>query len=468
LDDTAVSVRAIDTSLEDFFENGAVGLHIVAGDGTILRANRAELSLLGYRAEEYIGRQISDFHADEDTICDILGRLGRGETIDRYPARLRAKDGSIRHVEITSSVCFDDGGNFKNTRCFTVDVTDRRQAEAELQEAQQRLSATYEHALVGISELDAQGRYLRTNDGLTHLTGYSKTELIGVSCFAITHPDDAAQDREDYRRQVQGEIDRYTVEKRYIRANGSPVWVSVLSSTVRAVDGSFLYAVRVAHDISERKAAEERQRVLINELNHRVKNTLATVQSFARQTARHARDVGDFMARFEGRLIALSMAHDRLTRRNWEDASLAEIVAEELALHGGERRGLFAEGPDLALPPRTALALSMALHELGTNAVKYGALTSPEGRIAVRWTAARDNHSRPREVSLVWEEAGGPPVAAPTTTGFGSRLLQAMAAEIGGRGQLTFAPAGVRWELDFPLRDAEGDEARPLAISDPG
>jgi PAS domain S-box-containing protein len=463
-----VSVRATDVSLEDFFENGAVGLHIVAGDGTILRANRAELALLGYGPEEYIGRPISDFHADEDTICDILGRLGRGETIDRYPARLKAKDGSIRHVEITSSVCFDECGTFKNTRCFTVDVTDRRVAEAKLQEAQQRLSATYEHALVGISEVDAEGRYLRTNDGLSHLTGYAKKDLIGISCFTITHPDDAVLDRENFRRQVAGEIDRYTTEKRYIHANGSAVWVSVLSSTVRAADGRFLYAVRVAHDISERKAAEERQRVLINELNHRVKNTLSTVQSFARQTARHSRDVGDFMARFEGRLMALSKAHDRLTRRNWEDASLAEIVAEELALHGGQRRGLVAEGPDLALSPRAALALSMALHELGTNAVKYGALASPGGRIAVSWTAERDNHSRPRRVSLVWEEAGGPEVAQPTARGFGSRLLQAMAAEIGGRGELTFAPGGVRWEVSFPLLEDEDGEPRPLEIAEPG
>lgn len=123
--------------LEDFFENGAVGLHIVAGDGTILRANKAELALLGYSAEEYVGRHIADFHVDEPVISDILTRLGRGEQLERYPACLRAKDGSIRHVLITSNAQFRDG-EFINTRCFTFDVTEAKLAEERTREGEQR------------------------------------------------------------------------------------------------------------------------------------------------------------------------------------------------------------------------------------------------------------------------------------------------------------------------------------------
>src|SRR3569623_3512423 len=128
-----------DAGLEDFFENGTVGLHLVAGDGTILRANRADYEPLGYTAEEYIGQPITKFHADDDVIADILQRLSSGEKLERYRARLRAKDGSIRHVEISSSVCFRDG-EFVNTRCFTVDVSEKVRAEAALREAQERLA----------------------------------------------------------------------------------------------------------------------------------------------------------------------------------------------------------------------------------------------------------------------------------------------------------------------------------------
>src|SRR5581483_10715329 len=124
------------------------------------------------------------------------------------------------------------------------------------------------------SEADAEARYLRVNDGLCRMVGLQKEQLVGSTFLSITYPEDAVEDRDLYARQVRGEIDRYTVEKRYVRADGSLLWVSVLSSTVRSENGGFLYSVRVAHDIDERKRAEERQRVLINELNHRVKNTL--------------------------------------------------------------------------------------------------------------------------------------------------------------------------------------------------
>ena len=147
-----LSLRSAD--LEDFFANSAVGLHIVSGDGIILRANKAELALLGYTAEEYIGRRIADFHADAHTIDDILNKLGDGESLEGYPARLRAKDGAIKHVLITSNARFEDGKLF-NTRCFTIDVTDVHNAEEARRESDERLSATYEAATVGIAEADA-------------------------------------------------------------------------------------------------------------------------------------------------------------------------------------------------------------------------------------------------------------------------------------------------------------------------
>ncbi|MBZ9657487.1 PAS domain S-box protein [Mesorhizobium sp. ESP-6-4] len=249
------AVLLLGNEMEDFFENAAVALHLVANDGTILRANRAELDLLGYSAEEYVGRNIREFHADAAAIDDILNRLSRHEQLQHYRARLRAKDGSIRWVEITSNVR-SAGGRFLNTRCVTLDVTNKVEAEELLREQEQRLALTYHSAGVGIVEADAEGRLLRVNGHLCRLLGYTQEELVGRSIFDQTFPSDVEADRTKYRRQVAGEIKSYTIEKRFVRKDGSLFWAVVTSSSVHDDSGRFRYAVRVQHDITERKEIE--------------------------------------------------------------------------------------------------------------------------------------------------------------------------------------------------------------------
>ena len=440
--------------LEDFFENGTIGLHLVGADGTILRANRADYQSLGYSAEEYIGQPIARFHADEEAIADILSRLSAGEKLDKYPARLRAKDDSIRHVLISSSVCFRDG-EFVNTRCFTVDVTEKVKAEKELKEAQERLAATYESVLAGIAECDCNGRFIRVNDAFESITGYSKDELLSKTFFDITHPDDVPAERAKYSQQVAGRTDRYVALKRYIRKDGQTIWVEVTSSTVTSDDGSFRYGVRMVQDVTERKFAEEQKKLLLDELNHRVKNTLATVQALAAHTARNATSAVDFRGGFEPRVLALSAAHDLLTKNDWRGANLADIVSGELSAHevpGAVR----CDGPDIILPPRISLSLSMALHELSTNALKYGALSVAGGTIEVRWQVLRTPLSPyPTAIELSWKESGGPRVTAPTDEGFGSRLLRVTAAELRGGLDVKWEPSGLNWHLSFPLRPTD-------------
>jgi PAS domain S-box-containing protein len=445
------------TPLDDFFENGTVGLHLVGGDGTILRANRADFEPLGYCADEYIGQHIGKFHADPHIIEDILARLSRGERLDKYAARLRAKDGSLRHVQISSSVCFRDG-EFINTRCFTVDVTEKITAEAALRAAQERLAATYENVLVGIAEVDAEGRFLRVNEAFSSIAGYTRDELATRTFHDLTHPDDTQADRLSFARQCIGEIDRYESEKRYVRKDGSIVWVQVISSTVGAAEGGFGHGVRVILDITDRKDSERRQRLLLDELNHRVKNTLATVQSLAAHTARGCTTADQFRARFEPRLIALSKAHDRLTRNHWEGASLKEIVEDELSAHGEPGERTTATGPDVILPPRMSLSLSMALHELATNASKHGSLSSPTGKVAVTWQVEREGPELPA-ISISWAESGGPSVQASLETGFGSRLLRVTAKELNGEMVANFAEEGLQWGLRFPLPHDNAAEA---------
>jgi two-component sensor histidine kinase len=203
-------------------------------------------------------------------------------------------------------------------------------------------------------------------------------------------------------------------------------------------------------DITERKRAEERQELLLNELNHRVKNTLATVQSLARQSLRGAASPDLASQTLEARLMALSQTHNLLTQRHWQGAALGDVLAAELAPYmEGARPRVRLQGPPVNLPPQAALALGMTFHELATNAAKYGALSMPEGEVAITWEADRGESPR---VRLCWVESGGPPVEEPTRRGFGSRLIErGVRNELGGVLRLEFRREGLRCEIELPL-----------------
>jgi len=251
--------RKKQADLEDFFENAAIGLHIVSGAGIILRANKAELDLLGYEASEYVGHHVAEFHADAPVVGDILHRLSCGESLQRYPARLRAKDGSIKHVLITSNSRFKNG-EFISTRCFTTDVTGLRDAQDAHRESEDRLAATYEAATIGIAEADEEGRLLRVNDALCKMLGRSREELLSMTFFDYTAETDRETDKAQYAKQVGGALQNYRLRKRAAKPNGTPVYLDVYSSSVRDQLGSFRYGVRVLVDVTEAKLADDRLR----------------------------------------------------------------------------------------------------------------------------------------------------------------------------------------------------------------
>ncbi|HEY8380638.1 MAG TPA: sensor histidine kinase, partial [Microvirga sp.] len=200
------------------------------------------------------------------------------------------------------------------------------------------------------------------------------------------------------------------------------------------------------------------QRLLINELNHRVKNTLATVQSIATQTLRNAGSVGEAREAFESRLMALSRAHDVLTRENWDGADLTEIVEQAVSPYAasGEER-LHVRGPRVRLSPRRALALAMGLQELATNAAKYGALSRHGGAVRINWSV--DGGSDGPRLALGWEESGGPPVTPPTRKGFGSRLIErSLAQDLDATVRIDFAPTGLVCSIDLPLKAASASD----------
>jgi diguanylate cyclase len=324
-----------------------------------------------------------------------------------------------------------------------------REAQAQVRrEGEARLQAIFAKAAAGISELALDGRFCRVNDEICRLLGRSRDELLAMNATALTHPDDIEPSRALLRR-VHATGEAGSLDKRYIRPDGSIVWAN--SNVTRLDDeaGRPRAFLAVTIDLTERKRAEAHQRLLIDELNHRVKNTLAIVQGMAQQSFRGAAADPEARAAFEGRLAALSAAHNVLTRANWETASLKEIVAASIAPFDPDRSRIAVDGPDLRLPPKTAVSLALALHELGTNAAKYGALSVPAGRVDLRWTVPGGR------LELVWRERGGPPVAVPKGRGFGTRMIErGLAAELGGEVRIDFEPEGVVCTVDAPLQQA--------------
>ncbi|MGE7417491.1 sensor histidine kinase [Methylobacterium tarhaniae] len=227
-------------------------------------------------------------------------------------------------------------------------------------------------------------------------------------------------------------------------------WWDVVVSPIQGPDGIPERLLAVARDVTEAHRAEEQQALLMQEMAHRLKNTLALVQAVAAQTLRSAPSLESAMDAFNGRLMALSDAHDVLIRGAWAEADLAAVVEGAMAPHIDAMDGRFAAaGPRVGLGPRSVLTLSLMLHELATNAAKYGALSSPTGRVAVTWALAGEAEAM---LHLRWEESGGPPVVPPRRGGFGSRLIErSLVHSFGGRVSLRFPREGAVMDLEAPL-----------------
>jgi two-component sensor histidine kinase len=255
----------------------------------------------------------------------------------------------------------------------------------------------------------------------------------------------------------------YELEHRVRRSDGTLGWI--LSRAIPLLDerGSIVEWFGTASDISQRKSAEEHLRLMVNELNHRVKNSLATVQGIATQTLRRGDIPAEVREALTQRLLALAAAHDVLTDERWRGADVADLVEAAAAPYAGfdDGQAFVTSGPQLYVPPRIAIALALALHELATNAAKYGALSVPGGQVHVAWSVSAE--ARGRRLRLTWREQGGPAVSEPTKAGFGSRLIQrGLSGELGGKVTLDFAPLGLVCQMEAILADDESDENRSL------
>lgn len=335
------------------------------------------------------------------------------------------------------------------------DVAERTWAAVERAEVEQKLRASEDHYRHAV-ELNPQVSWTATPDGQLNRVARRWHDWTGTTGLGDTwanglHPDDRERTFAVWGHSVAtGEP--YDIEHRVQHRGGAYRWARSRAFPRRDDEGRILLWYGATEDIHEQKVAEEHQRLLINELNHRVKNTLATVQAIAFQTLKGDLPLAEARSRFEARLLALSRAHNMLTEQSWDGAPLERVVAEALEPLAGEERYRI-EGPPLWLAPRAALALALALHELATNAAKYGSLSSDPGIIDVSWRIEAD------KLHLQWKERCGPAVAEPKSRGFGSRLVEkGLNADLGGSATMHFEGDGMCCMIEASLDAVQARE----------
>jgi len=290
--------------------------------------------------------------------------------------------------------------------------------------------------------------------GLTLVDGRGRVGGQADEFRMALHPDDRHLVEEFHT--LADRQDSFPAEYRIIRPDGTIRWLSGRGQVVaRGTDGKAQRLVNVVADITERKVAEEHVQFLMRELTHRSKNLLAVVQGIAGQTMRTTGTMDEFREKFMQRLQGLAASHELLVNRNWQGASLADLVRDQLspfAEVGGRR--LNVSGPDVLVSPETAEAIGLALHELATNAVKYGALSVPIGQVTVFWALERHGNEKhgtePHRLRLSWVEQNGPLVVAPTRKGFGRLVFEEITAKrLNGEIVTDFAPTGLNWQLSI-------------------
>lgn len=422
-----------------------VGSDRVTGDARFARLHGLDPA----QVEAGLTRAEAHVHLHPDDRAPLGERLddaiANGRPLDAA-FRVVLADGGVRWAEAHGVQMIDPEGR-QHYLGATVDVTAGRAAE-------ERLRSLFEQApgFVAVTrgpdhvfELHNQaysdllgGRDLAgqsVRDAMPELAGQGFLERLD-QVYASGEPFVARGAEIMLQRSAEGPLERRFLDFVY--------------QPIRDADGAVSGILAQGHDITEQRKAEEHRQLLVNELNHRVKNTLSTIQAVAQQTLRD--NVPMKLARdaFVDRLIAMSRNHDLLTMTNWEGADLSDVVDQALSAHVTPDRRRVA-GPPLQLEPRAALALGMALHELATNAAKYGALSIAAGQVEVLWSIDPDDGGG-RRLALQWREHGGPPVVPPGRRGFGSRLIErGLSQELNGEARLIYEPTGVVCLITAPV-----------------
>jgi len=319
--------------------------------------------------------------------------------------------------------------------------------DAEWLEAQ--LGSLYTSSIDAIASIDANDAISSWNEAAERLFGYSAAEVIGKRVQEFTNSPDLIADRHQYLQHLHdGEPIEYQAVRQ--RKTGEPIEIWVRGAPIKTPDGRGVGASFFVRDITAQKQREQHVHFLMRELTHRSKNLLAVIQAMARQSLSHLSSPQEFVTRFSERLSGLAGSHDLLSNVDWEGASLIDLIRSQLRHyedHFDERFHL--DGPDLFLRPEAAQNIGIALHELSTNAAKYGALSVPGGHVSISWNLKTEKDT-PR-LRMIWQEKGGPPVDPPGHKGFGHVVMDRITGQaLGGTSRAQFHPEGVNWQLDVP------------------
>ncbi|MFO1070120.1 MAG: HWE histidine kinase domain-containing protein [Geminicoccaceae bacterium] len=423
-------------------------------DGTLLFANRAYAASIGRTAAEVEGQSFWPFipEGDRPGVIALMDRLTPDDPIVTIENRFETAAGPRWVLWSNHALVFDADGRWLEAQSTGVDITARKLVEEELQRERERLRLA-----LGAADLATWDRNLLTgetrwNDKMFRLLGLDPAAVVPSLPLWATRvlPEDLPEIEAALARSLAEGIE-YVAEFR-VRGEGDRInWVEARGHSERAPDGTPIRSYGVLRDITAQKLHEQRQQLVVAELNHRVRNTLSLVQAIMHQTFRGAAAPPDLLKAFEDRIIALAGAHAVLTRRNWESPGLAELLHEAVAFSGDARARIALDGPPVTLSPDQGIAIVLAVHELGTNALKYGALSQPTGAVALTWTLDAPG----RRLDLVWTERGGPPVHPPARRGFGTTMIEhALPRQVRGSATLAFDPAGLRCEIRVPLASA--------------
>jgi two-component system CheB/CheR fusion protein len=371
--------------------------------------------------------------------CPMAVTLKTGQPVRDVEAIVERQDGSRAIFMPYPTALKDEDGEVTGGINMLIDISERKQAD----HTRERLAAIVDSSDDAIISKNLNGVIQSWNKGAERIFGYTAQEAIGCHVSLLIPQDRLDEEPGIIGRIRQGErIDHYETIRQ--RKDGSQINVSLTVSPVKNAKGQVVGASKIARDITEKRRAEEARELLLHEIKHRVKNTLGTVQAIASQTFRES-PVKERES-FSSRLRALSGAHDLLTKQDWDKVSAHETVTQALAPFQENRaERITLDGPDAILNANQSLLLAMAVHELATNAVKYGALSNDNGKIRVAWKLEGGR------LTFSWRESDGPPVTPPAHRGFGTTLIERALRQEQGTSCIKFDPAGIDCTLEMKL-----------------
>ena len=448
------SIENFTAAMSDrLFDLLPVGIYVCDPDGLILFYNRRAAKLWGrspklenpsdrfcgaYRMYSLEGGPIA--HAE----CPMAEVLRTGISASDQEIMIERPDGSRGIALVNIGVLKDRTGSLLGAvNCFQ-DITERRQNEQTIQ----WLASVVETSDDAILTKSLGSIITSWNKGAERLFGYTAEEVVGKSVTILIPPDLRDEELTILERIGRGKsVDHYETVRQC--KEGRLINVSLTISPVKNAEGKVVGASTIARDITERKRAEAREKMLMAELDHRVKNVLSRVEMVAMSSRNGSSSIDEFTRSLKGRIQSMAAAHVLLSQKGWHGVGLEALVRSQLAPYAADAN-IAINGTDVILPAAAIQAMGMVLHELVTNAAKYGAFSLPTGRVTVSWDRKPNGHAA--NLVFVWREFAGPPTAVETKSGYGTRLIRELVPhELGGTVDLEFAAEGVSCRIEFPL-----------------